>query len=100
MKWPFKSKKPKQPSYEDRIERLIKLGCDQQMIENIRSTFLSTDTLDCVAIFIVTSKGLANDWNQLLTLTSTAFGNSKNDPQKRNVQFHALQIVEAFKKLK
>ena len=98
----FKSKKPKQPTYEDRIERLIKLGCNQQMIKNIRSTFLSGTDLDCAIIFVTFNATLANDFDKLKMLVGSAYKNALSDKggNGKNVQFHALQIVEAFKKLK
>ena len=96
----FKSKKPKQPTYEDRIERLIKLGCNNETINHFKRDWIEPNSLDCAIIFIIMSNKLANDIEKLDRLITSAYKNKQTDKHKNSVQFHALQIVEAFKKLK
>lgn len=90
----------KPQTYNDRLLSLVRLGCSYDTIEKIKARFLSSDDLDCLIIFVIFANSLANDFKKLTTLVESAYKNALKDKQKRNVQFHALQIVEAFKKLK
>ena len=98
----LKSKKPKQQTYEDRILSLVRLGCKLETIDKIRATFLSSNDLDCAIIFAIFNQDIVNDFDKLKLLVSSAYKNALSDKggNGRNVQWHALQIVEAFKKVK
>ncbi len=95
----FKSKKPKQIIYEDRINRLLDIGCTPETINAIRERQTTCNGIDCAIIFATINSSLKNDAGKLDMLIDVAHTNALGDKEKRSVQYHALQICEAFKKL-
>jgi len=95
----FKAKKPKQITYEDRINRLLAIGCTPETVSTIRERQTTCNAIDCAIIFAMVNPSLKNDAGKLNMLIDSAYRNALGDKEKRSVQYHALQICEAFKKL-
>ena len=95
----FKKKKPTSNTYEYRLKRLEMIGCTQEFIQEIKKSNLTCQSIDCAIIFISTNMRLKNDYVAVCKLIDAAYNNALKDKKKNSVQWHALQIVEAFKKL-